>query len=116
MKTVTDEALEKMRQFAQSQVPLTPAMNKLMKKLQLIATNPVVEAAFNEAVAHVNPTTESGMENPWKYFTINNFVEYFGYWFTYLPGPTGGLGYIVPFTWFYLNNTSAYYFLNTFKS
>lgn len=116
MDTVLDEALEKMREFAKEQVPLTPAMEAIMEELRVICANPVVEAAYNEALAHVNPTINTGGENPWKYTTIQNFVEYFRYWFTFLPQPAGGLGFIMPFTWFYLNNTSAYYFLNVFKS
>lgn len=105
-----------MRKGSLDHIPLTPSMISLMEELKVICDNPTVEAAFNQAVANVSPTTVSGLPNAWQNSTIENFVSYFRMWFTYLPKPSGGLGYIVPFTWFYLNNTSAYYFLNTFKS
>ena len=95
---------------------LTPAMKRLMDELRHIVKNPVVEAAFNEAIAHVQPFVEDGSKNPWIGSTISDFVKYFEGWFTFLPTPTGGLGKIVPFTYLYLNNESAFFFLNTFKS
>lgn len=117
---MAENALEKFEEMKQkvleNQVPLTAKMEELMTELEALVTNPVIEAAFNEAQAHVAPYNLSGLPNPWRYFSINQFVQYFRFWFTYLPGPVGGLGYIVPFTWFYLENQSAYYFLNELKT
>lgn len=96
--------------------PLTPAMKELMRELEAIVSNPVVEAAYNDAIARVAPFIEEGSPNPWVGQSIHYFVDYFRDWFTFLPEPTGGLGKIVPFTWFYLNNPTAAAFLNTFKS
>jgi phosphatidylserine decarboxylase len=76
----------------------------------------MVEAAYNEAISHVQPFVESGKKNQWVGQTIDYFAQYFETWFTFLPQPSGGLGKIVPFTYFYLNNDSAFAFLNTFKS
>lgn len=103
------------------QPPLTPAMKKLISALKRIALNPVVEAAYNEAVSNVQVNifdmeTQQTITNPWAGTTIEYFIEYFEKWFTFLPSPTSGLGKIVPFTWFYLENKSAFYFLNVFES
>ncbi|TFV97505.1 phosphatidylserine decarboxylase [Algoriphagus kandeliae] len=95
---------------------LTPRMKELLLELREIVANPVVEAAFNDAVAHVDPYLSDGTDNPWKDKTIDYFVDYFEDWFTFLPTPDGGLGKIVPFTYFYLNNRKAFYFLNTLQS
>ncbi|MDC0685025.1 phosphatidylserine decarboxylase [Sorangium atrum] len=103
-------------QQTNQQIPLTPAMRQLIDELKRLMANPVVEAAFNEAVAHVKPFVEDGSKNPWVGATAEYFVRYFEQWFTFLPEPTGGLGKIVPFTYFYLDNKSAFAFLNTFKS
>ena len=116
MVNITDKAMEKLQERAMGQLPLTDRMSMLVRKLEAICKNPVVEAVFKEAVAHVNSTMMSGKENPWKYFTIENFIHYFRCKSTYFPKPADGLGFIMPFTWFYLNNTHAYYVLNTFKS
>ncbi len=97
-------------------LPLTSDMKKLMLELQEIVSNPVVEAAFNDAIAHVQSVLMDGKENPWKGKSIDYFVDYFESWFTFLPQPDGGLGKIVPFTYFYLNNKVAFYFLNELKS
>ncbi len=109
-------SIKELRQQASTQAPLTPAMEELMEELRLIVSNPIVEAAYNDAVAHVQPYVEDGSENPWIGNTIEYFVEYFRAWFTFLPTPSGGLGKIVPFTHLYLDNKSAFAFLNTFKS
>jgi len=109
-------SIEELRKQAAQQAPLTPAMEALLEELRLIVKNPVVEAAYNEAIAHVQPYVEDGSENPWIGKTIDYFVEYFAAWFTFLPTPSGGLGKIVPFTYFYLSNPSAFAFLNTFES
>jgi phosphatidylserine decarboxylase len=98
------------------QRPLTSAMEELMGELEAIVSNPVVEAAYNDAIARVTPFIEDGSPNPWVGQSINFFVNYFRDWFTFLPEPAGGLGKIVPFTWFYLKNPTAAAFLNTFKS
>ncbi len=108
--------LQELRDQADRQAPLTPAMQYLMEELRCIVRNPVVEAAFNEAISHVQPFVEDGTKNPWVGATIDYFVQYFESWFTFLPQPSGGLGKIVPLTYFYLNNDSAFAFLNTFRS
>jgi len=89
---------------------------KLIDELKTIVSNPVVEAAYNDAIAHVQPILSDGSKNPWVGQDINYFVKYFDDWFDYLPSPTGGLGKIHPFTYFYLNNKTAFYFLNNFQS
>ncbi len=89
---------------------------KLIDELKKIVKNPVVQAAYNDAIANVQPILADGSKNPWVGKDINYFVDYFDEWFTFLPIPVGGLGKIVPFTYFYLNNSKAYYFLNEFKS
>lgn len=96
--------------------PLTPKMIELLDELRVIVQNPVVEAAFNEAIAELDPIVEDGSPNPWLGKTVDYLVEYFAAWFTWLPSPTGGLGKIEPFTYFYLNNPSAFFFLNQLKS
>ncbi len=96
--------------------PLTSAMKALLKELEEIVSNPVVEAAYNEAIAHVQPILSDGSANPWVGQDMDYFVQYFRDWFTFLPTPVGGLGKIVPFTYFYLNNSQAFFFLNQFKS
>lgn len=63
-------------------------------------------------------------KNPWVGQNVAYFIDFFKAWFTFLPLPPGdekeqeegGLGYIGPFTYFYLNNPIAFYFLNQFKS
>ncbi len=98
-------------------IPLTPKMEELMAELEEIVSNPVVEAGYNDAIANVIPIIEpQGTPNPWIGRSIDDFVQYFRGWFTFLPTPTGGLGKIVPFTYFYRNNETAFYFLNNFKS
>ncbi len=98
-------------------IPLTPKMEELMDELEFIVSNPVVEAVYNDAIANVIPIIEpQGTPNPWIGRSIDYFVHYFRGWFTFLPTPTGGLGKIVPFTYFYRNNETAFYFLNNFKS
>jgi len=95
---------------------LTPEMKALIQELKEIVSNPVVEAAYNDAIANVQPVLLDGTPNPWLGKTIDYFVNYFVGWFTFLPQPAGGLGKIVPFTYFYLNNKTAFYFINTLKS
>lgn len=111
MTTIAD-----LRKQMEDQPPLTPRMQELLGQLRSIMDNPVVAAAFNDAVSHVVPHVEDGSPNPWIGQTPDYFIEYFAAWFTFLPSPTGGLGRIVPFTYFYLNNEVAFAFLNTFKS
>ena len=97
--------------------PLTGKMKELIQELRDIVSNPVVEAAYNDAIANVIPIIEpQGTPNPWIGRSIDYFVNYFKEWFTFLPKPNGGLGRIVPFTYFYRNNEKAFYFLNDFKS
>lgn len=99
--------------------PLEPYMEDLLEELRVIVANPVVEAAYNDAIANVVPyVNELGTSgpNPWVGTTVDYFVKYFEDWFTFLPIPGGGLGKIVPLTFFYLNNQNAYYFLNEFQS
>lgn len=100
------------------QPPLTPLMKKLVRQLRVIVSNPVVEAAYNDAVSNVESMVSNNgpKKNPWAGTTVDHFVKYFEDWFTFLPSPTEGLGKIVPLTWFYLNNESAFYFLNTLES
>jgi phosphatidylserine decarboxylase len=96
--------------------PLTLGMQKLINELKEIVANPVVEAAFNDAIANVQPILLDGTKNQWIGKSVAYFVEYFEAWFTFLPTPIGGLGKIIPFTHLYLNNTKAFYFLNHFQS
>ncbi len=104
--------------------PLTEDMKLLILELKEIASNPEVEKTFNEAIANVIPVIPNGTNkpNPWSGKTINYFVNYFEGWFTYLPTPVkvvtpnGGLGRIMPFTYFYLENPKGFAFLNTFES
>lgn len=105
-----------MRRKIRENVPLNPSMEAHMEKLAVLCANPTVEAAFNEAIAHVQKVNTFGKPNEWQWANIEDFQLYFRCWFTDLETPDGGLGLILPFTWFYLNNTSAYYFLNTFES
>lgn len=100
------------------QIPLTPTMKILIQELRDIVSNPEVEKAFNEAIANVIPIIPNGTNepNPWAGKTIDHFVDYFAGWFTFLPTPVGGLGKIMPFTYFYLENKKAFDFLNTFQS
>lgn len=111
MSTIADLSAQ-----AAKQPSLTPTMKRLLEDLRGIAANPVVEAAYNDAIVHVAPFVEDGSKNPWVGQPIEYFIEYFACWFTFLPSPVGGLGKIVPFTYFYLDNDVAFAFLNTFKS
>ncbi len=95
---------------------LTQKMEELISKLETIVANPVVEAAYNDAISKVRPFLWTGEPNPWVGRDVDYFVNYFKEWFTFLPQPTGGLGKIVPFTYFYYNNETAFNFLNNFKS
>ncbi|GAA0188921.1 hypothetical protein GCM10009122_48260 [Fulvivirga kasyanovii] len=104
------EPIEKVKKFENDKLA------SLIRELREIVSNPVVEAAYNDAIANVHPILWTGAPNPWKGQTIDYFVEYFESWFAFLPQPAGGLGKIVPFTYFYYNNESAFYFLNEFKS
>ena len=54
--------------------------------------------------------------NPWAHQPSSFLVDYFADWFTFLAQPSGGLGKIVPFTFFYLNNPQAFAFLNDLES
>ncbi|WP_332878385.1 phosphatidylserine decarboxylase [Massilia sp. S19_KUP03_FR1] len=97
----------------------TPAMKKIMDELRVIVANPVVEAAYNTAIANLDPfIMELGIqeENPWSGTTVDDFVNYFDKWFTFLPQPQSGLGFIVPLTFFYVNNPQAFYFMNKLQS
>ncbi|MFD2785519.1 phosphatidylserine decarboxylase [Hymenobacter rubripertinctus] len=99
--------------------PHTAPMNQLMGELRIIAANPVVVAAYNDAIAHLDPfVMELGtqQENPWTGTSIDDFVNYFDKWFTFLPQPSSGLGFIVPLTFLYLNNPQGFYFLNKLQS
>lgn len=99
--------------------PHTPAMRKIMDELRAIVSNPVVEAAYNDAIAHLDPfVQELGVQqkNPWTGTTVDDFVCYFDKWFTFLPQPSSGLGFIVPLTFFYINNPQGFYFMNSLQS
>lgn len=97
--------------------PLTTEMIQLIEELKAIVKNPEVVSAFNEAIANVKPVLNDGVSpNPWVGKTVDDFVSYFANWFTFLPQPAKGLGKIMPFTYFYLDNKVAYDFLNTFES
>lgn len=108
--------IQTLKALQKNQPPLTDEMKRLLEELHEIVQNPVVESAFNAAVSQVTPIVETGGPNPWKGKDVAYFVEYFRTWFTFLPTPGGGLGKIIPFSFFYLNNPSAYVFLNSFKS
>lgn len=95
---------------------LSKTIDDLIDELNDIVSNPIVEAAYNDAIANVHPILWDGNPNPWKGTTVDYFVDYFRTWFDYLPTPDGGLGEIVPFTYLYYNNESAFYFLNELKS
>lgn len=110
------DVFQKIRKRRREGPPLNNKMTLHMEKLAVICSNPTVEAAYNEAIAHTQKTTSLGTDNPWQYANISEFQDYFETWFVDLEKPDGGLGLILPFTWFYLNNTSGYYFLNTFES
>lgn len=97
-------------------IDLTPPMKQHIEMLRILAANPIVEAAFNDAIAHVAPVLYNGEKNQWLGKDISYLIDYFKDWFTFLPTPTGGLGKIQPFTHFYINNKPAFYFLNQFKS
>jgi len=97
----------------------TPEMTRLMGELRVIVRNPVVEAAYNTAIANLDPfIMELGIQqdNPWAGTTVDDFVAYFDKWFTFLPLPESGLGFIVPLTFFYINNPQAFYFMNSLQS
>lgn len=96
--------------------PLTAGMKELINELREILANPVVEAAYNDAIANVQPILLNGSKNEWIGKSVDYFIQYFKDWFTFLPTPTGGLGRIMPFTHFYLNNETAFYFLNHLQS
>lgn len=98
------------------QPPLNAEMKLLIKELQEIVSNPEVIKAYNEAIANLTPVLQNGKPNPWIGKNIDYFVNYFENWFTFLPTPAGGLGRIMPFTYFYLENKKAFNFLNTFES
>lgn len=98
---------------------LTEEMAQLLDKLTVILTNPVVEQAWQKAVDGVQLyVDELGPKrlNPWAFQPTKYLVEYFATWFTFLAKPSGGLGEIVPFTFFYLNNPAAFAFLNDLES
>ena len=102
-----------------AQPPLTEQMEDMLSQLEVILANPVVEEAWYKAIEHVQPTVdELGPEqpNPWVGQHPSYLVEYYRGWFTFLAEPHGGLGKIVPFTYFYLNNPYAFYFLNELES
>lgn len=88
----------------------------LISELKKLMRNPVVKAAYNEAITNVQPILPNGEKNQWVEKNSDYFIKYFEGWFDFLPTPTGGLGKIEPFTHFYLNNKAAFYFLNDFKS
>lgn len=99
--------------------PHTAPMDRIMAELRVIAANPVVVAAYNDAIANLDPfVMELGtqQENPWAGTSIDDFVDYFDKWFTFLPQPSSGLGFIVPLTFFYLNNPQGFYFMNKLQS
>lgn len=99
--------------------PHTPQMKKIMDELRVIAANPVVVSAYNDAIANLDPfVMELGtqQENPWTGTSIDDFVNYFDKWFTFLPQPSSGLGFIVPLTFLYLNNPQGFYFMNKLQS
>lgn len=99
--------------------PHTPPMDKIMDELRVIMANPVVEAAYNDAIAHLDPFVQelgTQQQNPWTGTTVEDFICYFDKWFTFLPQPAGGLGFIVPLTFFYLNNPQGFYFMNLLQS
>jgi phosphatidylserine decarboxylase len=99
--------------------PHTAEMKQVMDELRVIVANPVVEAAYNDAIAHLDPFVQelgTQQDNPWKGTNVNDFVNYFDKWFTFLPQPSSGLGFIVPLTFFYLNNRQGFYFMNLLQS
>jgi len=99
--------------------PLNQEMIGLISDLEEILQNPAVEAAYNTAISNVTPLVffhGKIQDNPWKGQTKEFFINYFREWFTFLPIPTKGLGKIQPFTFFYLDNPSAFFFLNELKS
>ena len=97
-------------------LPIAEIKQKLMHELELLMSNPVVKAAYDEAIINVQAKLPNGKPNEWTDKDTDYFINYFYDWFDFLPSPAGGLGEIEPFTHFYLNNRAAFYFLNDFKS
>ena len=98
---------------------LTPQMIEQLQELKVILDNPVVEKAWQAAIAGVQPIVDElgpKQKNPWLNQPSSYLVNYFANWYTFLAKPSGGLGEIVPFTFLYLNNPAAFAFLNTFES
>lgn len=100
----------------ENHLPLTPSMEALMTKLRVICDDPKVTEAFNDAISKCALHTAEGMPNPWIGRSVADLVQFFRNWFTFLPIPSSGFGYILPFSWFYLNNPAAKDFLNKFRS
>jgi len=75
---------------------------------------------FDAAIAAVKdlppaPGQDKPTPNIWKNRTYTDFCNYFNNWYSFIPTPTSGLGYIEPFTTFYYDNDKAFYFLNKIK-
>jgi len=97
-------------------LPIAELKKKLFDELKQLMGNPVVKAAYDEAIVNVQLILPNGDANQWVGKDTGYFINYFYDWFDFLPTPTGGLGKIEPFTHLYLNNRAAFYFLNDFKS
>lgn len=92
----------------------------IVKELDKLFENEQVQQAFREAICGVKaeiPGIDGGdpTPNPWFEKTAEDFSNYFNNWFHFLPTPGSGLGFIVPFTYFYFENPAAFTFLNTFE-
>lgn len=92
----------------------------IIKELDRLFENPQVQEAFDKAIGGVSkeiPGVDGSppTPNPWYGRTSEDFANYFNNWFHFLPTPGGGLGFIVPFTYFYFDNPAAFDFLNNFE-
>ena len=108
--------LTTLQKMLKEQPSLTSDMENKLAELHGILSNPEVRKAFDNAISTVSKTVEDGGPNPWIDKTVDYFEAYFRTWFTFLPVPNGGLGMIIPFSQFYLDNQAGADFLNCFES
>lgn len=92
----------------------------IIRELDELFEIPQVQAAFGKAIRGVKKEIPGvdGSEptpNPWYGKTSEDFANYFNNWYHFLAKPGAGLGYIVPFTYFYFDNPDAFAFLNTLQ-
>lgn len=94
---------------------------KVVKELVEIFKMPGVEKAYKAAINDVNPLPlipggKKTQKNLWEGRTSTEFCNFFNNWYDFLATPSkAGLGFITPFTYFYYQNDTAFYFLNYFE-